>query len=235
MAVLRALTPFAATFVASSTYLRRYDVGSSYRAALVATVAVVMFAGLWYGSSFAFRLAAWQTRRAIAFRPMMPTWRDIVVILLVAVAWFLPFCVWCVVIKDSLADMVKSCFVLLSVLAASAALGSFWATLFESARVGAFFGAMTWTPPVTAFLWVPRLVAPSKPLLEIALNANPASGVISALGAQKILWSPGIYERLPYAEYGAGFWNASTHAIGWIVVTALFGGASQLVRRWRRT
>ena len=159
---------------------------------------------------------------------------DATVMLLVTVALVLLFSLWCVIVKGSLPDTAKSFGVLLSVFAASTAIGLWWTTIFESGRVGAFFGVMTWTPLVTAFLWVPLLVPPTKTFLEIALNANPAAGVISALGAQKILWSPGIYERLPYAEYGAGFWNVPSHVFGWVAFAAIFGGASHLLRRSRR-
>jgi len=230
--LLRLLATVVAPIVVISMALRRYDIGSSYRVALIATTGVALLAGLWSGATSAERVAEWRSRTATMPLFVGPvagkaTWASIV-------ALVVTFSVWCIAVGERLAEMVTAFGVLVGLFAASAAWGFWWATVFRSARMGALFAAMVWTPFVTAFLWVPLLVAPRRFLLELALNAHPAAGVLASLRAQKILWSSGIYERLPYAEYDVGFWKPQAYIAIWLGIASFLGFSSFVLWGWRR-
>lgn len=201
-------TPFVATVVGLALSLRPYDLGSLYDVVSVATVGAVLALGTSFGS-----------------RPR---------VFGVVGGWGLGLGIWGVAGGESVRGWASCLAVFWSLAFASATVREWWKQVFRSARAGALFAAMTWTPSVTGFFWVPSLFPPSKRTLTWALNLHPAAGVLSALKAQKVLWSPGLYERLPYAEYGAGFWEAPLHAVLWGAVALGFRGALWVLEH-RRT
>lgn len=198
-------TALVATVIGLTLSLRQYDLGSLYHVVSVATVGGILIGGTSFGP------------RRLFFGVMG--------------VWSLMWGIWGAVERESLKEWGSCLSVFWSLTFASATVGKWWTYVFRSARAGTLFAAMTWTPFVTGFFWIPSLFPDSKRILTWALNLHPAAGVISTLKAQKILWSPGLYERLPYAEYGAGFWEVPLHTILWGAVALGFGGASWAVER----
>lgn len=233
-----AIALVCAPYAALALLLRYYDAGSQYQIAVIAATGTAVSVGVFVGAHCAERRSTWRSRSAlvrcrdggIPFGVAFDLATGVALAGLCATL-AATLGVWCVVASESAFALLRAFVVQCSVSGASAAIAFVWSAAFGSLRTGALFAAMTWVPVATAFMWMPLLVAPSKWTLELALNANPLAGVFSALDAQKILWNPGIYDRLPYAEHGALLWSEQTHFVGWFVVAAVTVAGERLMRR----
>ena len=193
---------------------------SALEMSLVGAVLPAALGGASLGARMPIDAAAWTANR-LPLRRLSDLWRpQIVGLRLAAGAALLVFLVWAAAAGEPLMRVLAAHGVLAGVFLASMGIAALWSLLVGSRRPAVLLTLLAWTPLWTAFIWLPAAFPPGPPLLNAALNMNPAMGIVSALRLQNLFWNPLLYGTLPYAEYAVSMRGPLFHFILWSAVGA---------------